>query len=132
MASKKEIKKHLNIALGEVGEVIPWFDKEVNAWIFEHAIYPVGCSGDSAEEVIKKYPLYLEEFITERLKNNLNPRVEKRTKGKGGKREGAGRPTDLHKEAKVRVYLPADIAKWLRQPDIISNLRHLMEAYKYA
>ncbi len=77
MASKKEIKKHLKIALDEIGKVEPWFEKEVDAWIFEHKLYPVGCSGETSEEVLAKYPLYLEEFIAERLNNNLNPRVEK-------------------------------------------------------
>ena len=34
MATKKEIDQHLKIALEEVGEIRPWFDKEVNAWVF--------------------------------------------------------------------------------------------------
>ncbi len=89
MATKKEIKQHLKIALSDVGKIEPWFDKDVNSWVFEHPSYPVGCGGDSREEVIKKYPLYLEEFISERLNNNVSPTVEIRTKGKGGKREGA-------------------------------------------
>ncbi|MCE5317043.1 MAG: hypothetical protein LLG04_06730 [Parachlamydia sp.] len=129
MATKQEIKAHLKIALEEIGEIKPWFDRDVNAWIFEHKLYPVGCSGDSSAEVVKKFPRYLKEFITERLKNNLNPRVEKRTVGKGGKREGAGRPKDPNKEEKVRVYLPHDIAKWIKYPETIMHIRSLMRAY---
>ena len=36
MATKKEIEEHLKIALKEIGEIKPWFDKDMNAWIFEH------------------------------------------------------------------------------------------------
>lgn len=129
MATKKEIKKQLSIALQEVGEIKPWFDKDVNSWVFENKLYPVGCSGDSKEEVIKKYPFYLEEFIKERLEENLSPLVKKRTTGKGGKREGAGRPKEPHKEEKTRVYLPVDIAIWLKQPGTIESIRNLMKAY---
>jgi len=127
MASKKEIKEHLKKALQEIGKIKPWFDNEVDAWVFEHADYPVSCSGNSEKEVIKKFPRYLEEFIGERLKNNVSPSVEKRTKGKGGKREGAGRPIDPYKEPKVRVYLPLDIASLLKKPDMIFHLRGFMQ-----
>lgn len=101
MATAKEIKDHLKIALKEVGKITPWFDKDVSAWVFSHPAYPVEYAGDSVKEVIANYPLYLQEFITERLKDNLAPSVEKRTKGKGGKREGAGRPKGSKKEKKI-------------------------------
>lgn len=129
MATKKEIKEQLSIALQEVGKIKPWFDKDVNSWVLESKLYPVGCSGGSQEEVIKKYPFYLEEFIKERLEDNLNPLVKKRTIGKGGKREGAGRPKEPYKEEKTRIYLPVDIAIWLKQPGTIENIRNLMKAY---
>ena len=52
MASTKEIKKHLNIALEEVGEIKPRFSKNFNAWTFSHKKYPdVEYVGESAEEV---------------------------------------------------------------------------------
>ena len=51
MATKKEIKRHLKIALKEVGKINPWFDENFNAWIFEHKNYPVGCEGSSKEDV---------------------------------------------------------------------------------
>lgn len=128
MATKKEIKQHLKKALEDVGKVEPWFDENVNSWVFEHSSYPVGCGGDSKEEVIEKYPLYLEEFISERLNDNVSPSVEKRTKGKGGKREGAGRPVSPNKEQKVRVYLPVDIADLLKEPGVLIYLRGLIQA----
>ncbi len=115
MASTKEIKKHLNIALKEIGKIKPWFDKNFNAWIFSHKNYPnVEYAGDSAEEVIKNYPLYLRDFIEERLKDNLAPHIEKATKGHGGKRVGAGRPKGTKKESKSRIYLPTDIVDWVK------------------
>lgn len=128
MATKKEIAQHLKSALSEIGKINPWFDKDVNSWVFEHPDYPVGCGGSTKDEVIKNYPLYLEEFISERLSSNLSPSVEKRTKGKGGKREGAGRPVDPNKENKVRVYLPMDIANLLKEPGVFTCLRGLMQA----
>lgn len=130
MATTKEIKNHLKIALKEIGEIVPWFDKEVDAWVFSHPAYPVEYAGDSEEEVVKNYPLYLEEFINERLNDNLALSVEKRTKGKGGKREGAGRPKGTKKEEKTRVYLPTDVARWIKRPSSIPRVRQLIAKKK--
>lgn len=90
MASKeeKEIKSHLTIALEEIGDIKPWFSKEFNAWVFSHELYPVEYAGDTKEEVIKNYPLYMKEFIKHRLQNRLSPLMENKTKGHGGKRMG--------------------------------------------
>jgi len=88
MATKKEVGRHLKTALQEVGKIKPWFDEDVKAYVFEHPSYPVECAGDSEDEVIKKYPLYLREFITHRLDDTLHPSIEKETKGCGGKRQG--------------------------------------------
>ena len=65
-------------------------------------------------------------FIAERLDNNLSELTEKETKGRGGKREGAGRPTGSTKEPKKRIYVPCDIAEWLKKPESIVYLRHVM------
>ncbi len=78
MASKKEINEHLKKALIEVGEIKPCFAKEFDAWIFKHRAYPdVAYAGDSPEEVIRNYPLYLREFIKQRLDNNISEIAEK-------------------------------------------------------
>jgi hypothetical protein len=98
----------------------------VDAWVFSHPKYPVRYAGDSPEEVIENYPLYLRDFIEERLNNNLASSVEKKTKGKGGKREGAGRPKGTKKEKKTRVYLPDDVASWIKRPESIPQVRKLM------
>lgn len=128
MAIKKEIKEHLKTALLEVGEIKPWFNKDFKSWIFSHPNYPVEYAGDSEKEVIKNYPLYLYDFIKERLDSNLNGLTEKETKGKGGKREGAGRPIGTKKEIKTRIYVPTDIANLLREPGMLAHLRGIMQA----
>jgi hypothetical protein len=126
MATKKEINEHLALALKEIGEIKPKFAKDVDAWVFSHPKYPVRYAGDSPEEVIQNYPLYLRDFIEERLNDNLAPFIEKMTKGKGGKRAGAGRPKGTKKEKKTRVYLPEDIASWIRRPESIPVVRKLI------
>lgn len=123
MATTKEIKEHLEIALKEVGKIEPWFDEEVNEWIFIHSNYPVEYGGSSKEEVVKNYPKYLREFIKQRLNDNLSPITEKKTKGHGGRRFGAGRPVGTTKEETKRVSLPVDIADWITSPGMISHLR---------
>jgi hypothetical protein len=125
MATKKEIKEHLKTALEEIGQIEPWFDSDYNTWVFSHTLYPVEYSGDTKEEVIENYPLYLKDFIEERLKDNLSPITERKTKGRGGKRIGSGRPLGSTKEPKKRVSLPSDIADWIVMPDTISHLRAL-------
>lgn len=133
MATAKEIKKHLSIALKEVGKIKPWFDKDVQAWVFNHSKYPVEYAGDSPEEVIKNYPLYLREFIKERLNDNLAPHVEKATKGRGGKRKGAGRPKGTKKESKCRIYLPLDIVDWFYEhpSEAFQSVRQLIAKSHY-
>ncbi len=127
MATAKEIKRHLEIALEEIGKIKPWFDKNFHAWIFSHPKYPVEYAGDTKEEVVKNYPLYLRDFIEERLNENLAPHVEKATKGHGGKRVGSGRPKGTKKEVKRRIYIPIDIANWFQKnPESISSVRQLI------
>jgi hypothetical protein len=130
MASKeeKEIETHLKLALKEIGEINPWFSKEFNAWIFSHNLYPVEYAGDTEDEVIRNYPLYLKEFIKHRLWDRLSPLMEKKTRGHGGKRTGSGRPKGS-KEEKTRVYLPLDIAQWIKQPGTINQIRELIGTY---
>lgn len=127
MASAKEIKRHLNIALEEIGEIKPRFIKKFNNWEFHHKNYPdVEYCGDSPEDVIKNYPRYLREFIKHRLDENIWESVEKKTKGRGGKREGAGRPRGTKKPPTRRISLPNDIADWIEQPRSIPQLRQFI------
>lgn len=132
MASKedKEINEQLKNALDEVGKIQPWYNKDFKTWVFFHELYPVEYSGDTKEEVIKNYPLYLREFIKHRLQDKLSSIMEKKTKGHGGKRTGAGRPKKIEEEKKVRIYLPKDIAFWIKQPEVINDIRHFVRAYR--
>jgi hypothetical protein len=116
MATKKEIDDHLKIALQEVGAIKPWFDKEIKEWVFSHDLYPVEYSGDSKGEVIENYPKYLREFIRHRLNNRVEELVEKKTRGRGGARPGAGRPLGSKRTGEtktVRVTLP--VARWVKE-----------------
>jgi hypothetical protein len=131
MASKSEIKKEVSLALSEIGKIIPWFDKEFNTWIYSNPLYPVECEGKTSEEVIKKYPKYLEVFIEHRLKGTLDPINEKMTKGKGGARPGAGRPIGSVKEPTKQIRLPADIADWLKTPGVILHIQEMLKAYEH-
>ncbi len=127
MASAQEIKKHLSIALKEIGEIKPRFKKRYRSWVFCHKKYPdVEYVGDSPEEVIKNYPKYLREFIKHRLDDNIWESVEKKTTGRGGKREGAGRPKGTKKTPTRRVSLPIDVADWIVQPRAIPELRQFI------
>ena len=127
MASTKEIQKHLAIALEEVGEIKPRFNRKFNAWIFSHKNYPdVEYAGDSPEEVVKNYPKYLREFIKHRLDNNIWESVEKKTRGRGGKREGAGRPKGTKKPPTRRISLPGDVADWIELPKSIPQVRQMI------
>jgi hypothetical protein len=126
MATKKEIDEHLKIALEEIGKIKPWFDKDVNAYVFEHPSYPVEYAGKSKREVIKGYPEYLREFIRHRLNDRLHPLMEKETKGRGGKRPGAGRPKGTKKSQTKVVRLPKDIATWIEKPTSIPQIRQFI------
>lgn len=128
---EKEIESHLKLALKEIGEIKPWYSKKYKSWIFSHDLYPVEYSGDTEEEVIQNYPLYIKEFIKHRLQDRLSPLMENKTKGHGGKREGSGRPKGS-KEEKTRIYVPTDIANLLKEPGVFIYLRGLIKAGHHA
>lgn len=111
----KLVDDHMQIALDEIGVIEPWFDEDVEAWVFEHPAYPESYGGESKEEVIERYPLYIRQFIEERLKGNLASFVEDCTTGRGGKRPGAGRPVGTIKAPTKRVSIASDLADWLKE-----------------
>jgi hypothetical protein len=122
----KELDKELNIALNEIGPIKPWFDEDFQTWLFSSPLYPVECEGSSAKEVIKKYPKYLAVFIEHRIRGKIDATNEKKTKGKGGYRPGAGRPKGSTKEKTKQIRLPEGLATWLKQPDIMDQITILM------
>ena len=113
MATKKERDQHLKKVLKEISEITPFFDKDVGEWIFSHPLYPVEYGGESKEEVIENYPKYLREFIKHRLDDRLDSLVEKETKGRGGKRPGAGRSRGTKKSFTKVVRLNRSVANWI-------------------
>jgi hypothetical protein len=116
MATKKEINEHLKIALEEIGAIKPWFDKEIKEWVFSHDLYPVEYSGDSKEEVIANYPKYLREFIRHRLNDRVEELVEKKTKGRGGARPGAGRPSGSKRSEETKtIRVKVFVARWIKE-----------------
>lgn len=44
MTTKSEIKKEVKIALSEIGNITPWFEKDFNAWLYSSSLYPVAGS----------------------------------------------------------------------------------------
>ena len=126
-AFERLVDEHLKIALEEIGPIKPWFDHELKDWTFEHKLYPVSYGGNTRQEVIERYPLYIRQFIEHRLIGDLAPFVEKRTLGRGGKRIGAGRPVGTTKEPTRTVRLPLDIVVWLK-----SDPRHLERVRRMA
>lgn len=131
MATKKEIEEHLKIALKEIGKIKPWFDCQVQEWIFSHPLYPVEYGGETQDEVIKNFPKYMREFIKWRLDDQLSDVNERMTFGHGGKRKGAGRPLGTTKEQKTRIYMPNDLAQWFRDnPQAIEMTKKLMNKNK--
>lgn len=129
MATKSEIKKEVKIALSEIGTITPWFDKDFNVWIYSNPLYPIECEGKTAEEVMEKYPKYLDVFIEHRMKGKLDEVNENKTKGKGGARPGAGRPQGSVKEPTTQIRVPKDIAEWVKYPGMYENIRQMIKAY---
>lgn len=131
VSAKKSLKQlvdhELQIALQEIGPIKPWFDEQVQAWVFEHKLYPESYGGRTKKEVIERYPLYLRQFIEHRLTNNLAPFVEKKTQGRGGKRIGAGRPLGSTRAPTKTVRLPLDIAMWIKSDPLhLEKVRRLL------
>ncbi|MDP1834897.1 MAG: hypothetical protein Q8K75_03115 [Chlamydiales bacterium] len=86
MAANKELAAHLALALQEVGEIKPWYDRKFKAWIYSYRLYPnVEYAGQSNREVIERYPLYLKEFIHHRLNESLSDVSERGTLGTAGR-----------------------------------------------
>lgn len=134
MASKQEIKEHVQIALQEVGTIVPWRNEEYDCWVFSHFLYPsVECDGDTEQEVKDKYPLYLYDFIKARLTDHLSRVAERQTKGRGGVRTGAGRPKKQHPIQTESIRLPRpilEVARWLKHhPDALPEFQQLMQKH---
>lgn len=77
--TKKQIDGALDYALKKIGPISPWFDVEVNAWVFSHEAFPdVEYAGEDPGEVIENYPHYLRDFIIHYLDGTLHPALAKK------------------------------------------------------
>ena len=122
------VLRELDIALAEIGEIQPWWDEDFNCWVYEHPYYPVESEGDTSEECTERYKGWLAQFIWERMKGNIHPIDELKTKGRGGYRPGSGRPKGSLKEPKKAIRLPVDIVDWFRaDPEHLQQLRRLIQ-----
>ena len=62
------------------------------------------------------------------MNDNLNPLVEKETKGHGGKRIGAGRQVGTIKTPTIQIRVPIDLADWLKISTNIEVVRKVRDA----
>ncbi len=124
----KTLDEKLVAALEKIGAIVPWHDEDVSSYVFEHAEYPlVRYAGETPEEVIQNYPLYLRDYLEEEAAGNVSPLAVK-VFGRGGTREGAGRPVGTTKAPTKMVRLPVDLAVWLKaDPRNIELTEKLME-----
>jgi hypothetical protein len=123
------IQDELKIALAEIGPIEPWWSDEDDMFVFEHAAYPWVMHADADKEEVKKgYIRALTGFIEERLSGTLAPKSDETTPGRGGFRQGSGRPKGTKKEPKKRVYLPIEVADWILEDDHLSQVQRLMQA----
>ncbi len=128
MTSTKLLKTELNKALQEIGAITPWWSEDDEMFIFEHDAYPFVVHGDKdASKVKEGYIRALTGFIEERLADNVAEGIDKVTSGRGGFREGAGRPKGTTKDKTLRIYLPEDIARWLKNKENQAQVYKLMQ-----
>lgn len=124
------LKKHLDMALQDIGDITPWWSEDDGMFVFEHAAYPRVMYADPDKAlVVNGYRRALSHFIEARLSGKLSVEADKVTSGRGGYRVGAGRPK---KQPTTQVRVPDDIldvVNWLRQdPSRAVAIRRLMQA----
>lgn len=64
------------------------------------------------------------------MKGKIDAINEKKTKGKGGARLGAGRPKGSTKKPTKQIRVPLDIAEWLSHPGTVEHIRQMIKAYR--
>jgi len=122
-----EVVKLVKQALEQIGDIEPWFDKDMGCWRFEHPDFPESYGGESEEEVKQGYPLYLANMFQAQLENNLAPYIEEKIHFRGGKRPGAGRPKGTTKgPRKVAIKVEPKMAAWLKDPAHLKQVEKLM------
>ncbi len=61
------------------------------------------------------------------LNRNLDPLVEKKTTGHGGRRRGAELPRGTTTGPRERIYLPLPMAEWMKNSENQSRVEKLMQ-----
>lgn len=119
--------KEVELAVSEIGQITPVWDTDCDSWVFEHPLYPESACGDTPEAVVSDYVMSLGNFVQSRLNGTLEPRVEARTKGRGGTRNGAGRPKGSTTALPSKmVRLPIVVADWLKSGDNLQTVLQMI------
>lgn len=119
------LETELQTALQEIGEIAPWWSQDDGMFLFEHPAYPMVMHADPDKDAARAgYLRALKRFIRHRLNGALDPGTERVTSGRGGAREGSGRP---RKDPTKTVRLPLDMATWLQDRQHQEQVRRLME-----
>jgi len=124
MTQSDEIKNAYQEALTEVGSIEPRWVKQDGVFVFDHEAYPfVVGGGPTKQEAINSYKRALRGFISDRVQGKLTTAQDRLTSGRGGRREGAGRPKS---EPTKMVRLPVSIADWIKEnPNHLEAIRKL-------
>jgi hypothetical protein len=121
-----ELKQHVDIALEEIGLIQPWWSDADQMFMFEHPAYPWVMHADPNPEATKAgYIRALTGWIQDRLANNVADFAETTTTGRGGLRQGAGRPKLKVPTRTIR--LPEPIVNWLKYPENRQKVERLMQ-----
>lgn len=127
---KNSVEMEYRKALKEIGEITPWYSDEYGFYCFSHPAYPVvDYIADTPEETVMGYKRILREWIADRMAGKVPTYIEKMTSGRGGRREGAGRPPGPPTK---RISVPeeiADVVNWIKEdPSRATQVRRLMGA----
>ncbi|MBK8190933.1 MAG: hypothetical protein IPK79_10845 [Vampirovibrionales bacterium] len=120
-----ELDRHFDMARAEVDGVQPQWSPEDQMYLVEHPAYPMVMHADpDPEKALTGYFRALRQFVKYRLAGEIADTTEQATSGRGGAREGAGRP---RKNETKTVRLPVDMADWLRDQKHQDQVRRLMQ-----
>lgn len=123
-----ELDQHYEIALKEVSPITPWWSEDDQMWAYEHPLYGLMCYMDNTPEAtIEGYKRVLKDAINDRLNGKFSATLEKTWHGRGGKREGAGRPQGTKKAPTRVIRLPEDVAIWISDNFNLADVRKLMQ-----
>ena len=106
-------------------ELSPEWDENFGTYVVAHPMFPEDSDGDTVESALFNYWVCIANMLQARHEGFLNPLIEAGiqtdiAKKHGGRRTGAGRKS---KGDRIRIYIPADLADWLKQEENLVKLR---------